>query len=415
MKNLLLGMSILFSSLISIATFASNDLVGTKRDLVTYNQTGAVWTVEFDETTMFSKFCNNVSVGYTYSGWALLASGVWMSTLMYCEGLPMVLENAFQINDSAAVMMSDSILTITTSWNNVFIFEKQTPTICTLEYMPVCGIDWVTYGNACAAAAAKIAVKSEWECVISESCIQKFDGCNMCTREPWGEWACTEMYCETPEAPYCMATSNDEDISVWSDKDEHGCIGSAWYSWSQSSQQCVRVWENTGATSLEIAYDFGFNQGMTTMQSTQEYRANDAITRQEAAKMFVTLAEKTYWKSYGSFPEVCNTPYKDESLFDPTLKSFIYDACAHEIMKWSKGTFMPNDLITKWQAIAVMMRIVDGRKTEQDTATRWMPYAEQAKNSGLITFENYTDFDQAISRGALIEWAYTIYTNSLSK
>jgi hypothetical protein len=42
MKNLLLGMSILFSSLISIATFASNDLVGTKRDLVTYNQTGAV-------------------------------------------------------------------------------------------------------------------------------------------------------------------------------------------------------------------------------------------------------------------------------------------------------------------------------------------------------------------------------------
>ena len=76
---------------------------------------------------------------------------------------------------------------------------------------------------------------------------------------------------------------------------------------------------------------------------------------------------------------------------------------------------MPNDLITKWQAIAVMMRIVDGRKTEQDTATRWMPYAEQAKNSGLITFENYTDFDQAISRGALIEWAYTIYTNSLSK
>ena len=90
---------------------------------------------------MWSKFCNNVSQGYTYSGGALLASGVGMSTMMYCEGLPMVMENAFQINDSAEVIMSGSSLTITTSGNNVFIFEQQTPTICTLEYMPVCGID----------------------------------------------------------------------------------------------------------------------------------------------------------------------------------------------------------------------------------------------------------------------------------
>jgi hypothetical protein len=33
---------------------------------------------------------------------------------------------------------------------------------------------------------------------------------------------------------------------------------------------------------------------MTTMQSPEKYRANDAITRQEAAKMFVVLAEQTY-------------------------------------------------------------------------------------------------------------------------
>ena len=30
---------------------------------------------------------------------------------------------------------------------------------------------------------------------------------------------------------------------VGNDKDEHGCIGSAGYVWSEDAQQCVRPWE----------------------------------------------------------------------------------------------------------------------------------------------------------------------------
>ena len=30
---------------------------------------------------------------------------------------------------------------------------------------------------------------------------------------------------------------------VGGDKDEHGCIGSAGYSWCQIKQKCLRVWE----------------------------------------------------------------------------------------------------------------------------------------------------------------------------
>merc|ERR1719359_1134184 len=29
------------------------------------------------------------------------------------------------------------------------------------------------------------------------------------------------------------------------DRDEHGCIGSAGYVWCESSQKCLRVWEET--------------------------------------------------------------------------------------------------------------------------------------------------------------------------
>jgi len=36
---------------------------------------------------------------------------------------------------------------------------------------------------------------------------------------------------------------NDEPVIVGGDKDSHGCIGSAGYSWCEVKQKCIRVWE----------------------------------------------------------------------------------------------------------------------------------------------------------------------------
>lgn len=38
-------------------------------------------------------------------------------------------------------------------------------------------------------------------------------------------------------------TSNHAQQVVGGDKDEHGCIGSAGYTWCQSKDKCLRIWE----------------------------------------------------------------------------------------------------------------------------------------------------------------------------
>jgi|GEM_PF-2549695 len=56
---------------------------------------------------------------------------------------------------------------------------QETPTICTLEYMPLCGIDNVTYGNKCMIDAAKVQIAYEGECqtepkVPSKPCTKEY-------------------------------------------------------------------------------------------------------------------------------------------------------------------------------------------------------------------------------------------------
>ncbi len=79
--------------------------------------------------------------------------------------------------------------------------KEPLPRMCTMEYMPVCGVDGQTYGNKCTAGDVPIAHEGE---------------------------------CEVPPEQL-----------LGGDRDEHGCIPSAGYSWCEAKQKCLRVWEES--------------------------------------------------------------------------------------------------------------------------------------------------------------------------
>lgn len=40
-----------------------------------------------------------------------------------------------------------------------------------------------------------------------------------------------------------VADKDDKEVIVGNDKDEHGCIASAGYTWSEVQKDCIRLWE----------------------------------------------------------------------------------------------------------------------------------------------------------------------------
>lgn len=315
-KQILLSWIALIAG-ISATLATNNPLADTSRILTSYNGSEASGTLSFEQDKMYSKFCNNVSQGYTYKDNILTSDGMGISTMMYCEGLPMTLENTFSISTGwTSTILKDNTLTITTKDKNIFVFEKDA-IMCTMEYAPVC-----------------------WE--VEVQCIKA--PCEPLKQTFWN--ACMAGVAQAKNIIQGECTT-----TVWWDTDKNGCKASAGYTWNTDNKECVRSWEYE---SIIRAY----NNDITKYNTMKTFMPDSYITREQAAKMLMTTIDKSGVTEWMIKQSAGSCEWKDVKNIDPTLIEQVIRSCMKWLFKGSdEGLFLPHQAITREHMSFILKRL----------------------------------------------------------
>ena len=134
--------------------------------------------------------------------------------------------------------------------------------------------------------------------------------------------------------------------------------------------------------------------GLTKYNTVDSYRPFDSLTREQAAKFYSEFAKKVLGKTADTTKDCTFT---DIDQADATLKDSIIESCQLGLFKGSNGKFMPKSILTKAQALAVLVRAVDGMKDE--TVEPWYKnYFEKAKELGLTRETNIAALEKNVNR-----------------
>jgi len=156
---------------------------------------------------------------------------------------------------------------------------------------------------------------------------------------------------------------------------------------------CTSLWLTFAQDSNQDVVSWLYSNWLTKYSSASSFRPYDSITRGEAAKFMVEYAQMQKMTKVKSAQE-CQ--FSDIANYDSTLRPYIIQACEYGIFKWSNGRYFPNNNITKWEAIAVVMRTRYGA-LDENIYPWYLPYYNKAKNINLSLW-NIGIFNNVVNR-----------------
>ena len=151
-----------------------------------------------------------------------------------------------------------------------------------------------------------------------------------------------------------------------------------------------------------------FNNGITKYNTSSGFRQFDLLTREETAKM---IAQTYTILGYTNTSNQTGCVFSDKKSFNPELSGYITQVCQLGIMKGANGKFMPTQKLTRPEAMAILVRMFEGKRSYEAKSPRRSDYYLKGKALGLTTLQN-SAFDKEISRYEIALYIYRLQTIS---
>lgn len=149
----------------------------------------------------------------------------------------------------------------------------------------------------------------------------------------------------------------------------------------------------------QAAIDYMASQKLTKYTTVESFQSDAPLRRDEAAKFFSLFAKQVMNKNINDTKE-CT--FKDMAEGHTDLQSDVITACKLGIFNGKDGFFNPTKSLTNGEALAVLIRIVDGAMDETNSEHRAKAYWQKAQSYGLTqgTFlDSAAYLDQPMTRG----------------
>ena len=152
-------------------------------------------------------------------------------------------------------------------------------------------------------------------------------------------------------------------------------------------------------------------KGITSFDNADDFLFDELVRRQQASKMVVNFAKSVLWDDVFDTIKNSNCNFADKGDFESTLVDSIKIACEQGIFKWddSDGSlkFFPHSEFTRWQALAVLMRVVNG-SLEESTNPWYQSYINKAISLSYLTMWQLSNLEWKITRWDILKWMYSI-------
>jgi hypothetical protein len=101
----------------------------------------------------------------------------------------------------------------------------------------------------------------------------------------------------------------------------------------------------------------------------EDYRPEDGLLREEAAKI---IGQAYLVLGYSQTIKNSNCSFSDSANINPTLTTHVTNTCNRGIFKGTTdGKFLPRQALTRPQTMALLVRIFEGKTSNENRVPRW--------------------------------------------